>query len=97
MAKKRRVFSSKQKAKIALEALKERESSASIAAKHSVHPNQISQWKKMGMEGIENAFQKIGKADKKLAQQAEKMDDLYREIGQLQVELNWLKKKYGEL
>lgn len=97
MGKKRRVFSSKQKSKIALEALKERESSASIAAKHSVHPNQISQWKKMGMEGIENAFQKTSKAEKKLAEQSEKMDDLYREIGQLQVELNWLKKKYGEL
>jgi len=97
MAKKRRVFSSKQKAKIALEALKERDTSSVIAAKYSVHPNQISQWKKQGVEGFQQAFEKDTKLEKRLSTQTKIVDDLYREIGQLQVELNWLKKKYGGL
>lgn len=97
MGKKRKIFTPKQKAKVALEALKERESSASIAAKYEVHPNQISQWKKTGKIGLENAFEKTSKAEKQLLHQKKKMDSLYQQIGQLQVELNWLKKKYGEL
>ena len=97
MEKKRRTFSANQKSKIALEALREREPSSSIAKKYSVHPNQVSQWKKTAVEGLEGIF-----ADKRKAFVVQKehealTDQLYSQIGQLQMELKWLKKKVGDL
>ena len=97
MEKKRRTFSANQKSKIALEALREREPSSLIAKKYSVHPNQVSQWKKTAVEGLEGIF-----ADKRKALVAQKehealTEQLYSQIGQLQMELKWLKKKVGDL
>ena len=104
MGKKRRTFSARQKAKIALEALRKQpaptlrgEPSSAIAKKHSVHPNQVSQWKKTALEGLEGIF-----ADKRKISDVQKehealTDQLYSQIGQLQMELKWLKKKVGEL
>ena len=97
MGKKRRTFSAKQKSKIALEALREREPSSSIAKKHSVHPNQVSQWKRMALDGMEEIF-----ADKRKMSEVHKehealTEQLYSQIGQLQMELKWLKKKSGGL
>jgi len=97
MGKKRRTFSAKQKVQIALEALKERQSSAEIAQKHEVHPNQVSQWKRQAVEGLGAVFSEKGARDRKESEQAALIDRLYRHIGQLQVELEWVKKKSGEL
>ena len=97
MGKKRRTFSARQKSKIALEALREREPSSAIAKKYSVHPNQVSQWKKVALEGLESIF-----ADKRKMSDIQKdhealTEQLYSQIGQLQMELKWLKKKVGDL
>ncbi len=93
MGKKRRTFSALEKAKIALEALRERESSSSIAKRYSVHPNQVSQWKKKAIEGLEDIFVDKRKLVKMRKEHEELVEELYSQIGRLQMELKWLKKK----
>lgn len=96
MRRKRRIFSAAQKTKIALEAIKERQTGAEIAAKYEVHPNQVSQWKKEALAGLTEVFIDKRKVQKERQNQEELTDRLYSQIGQLQFELNWLKKKIGE-
>ena len=93
MNKKRKVYSAKFKAKVALDALRERSTLSELSTKYELHGNQISQWKQVAVKHLEEAFsQKRGKS----AQEDEALvHRLYRQIGQLQVELEWLKKKSG--
>jgi len=95
MGKKRRTFSARQKSKIALEALREREPSSLIAKKYSVHPNQVCQWKKTAFEGLEGIFADKHKMSDSRKEHEALTDQLYSQIGQLQMELKWLKKKLG--
>lgn len=94
MGKKRRNFSSKFKAKVALEAVKERESLSELAQKHGLHPNQIRIWKKELLEGSSQLFE--NKRGTKPAYDKGKEARLFQQIGQLQFELDWLKKKYEQ-
>jgi transposase-like protein len=57
MKKSRRKFSSQFKAKVAIEALKERETLAELAKRYEVHPNQISQWKREFLDNADKAFE----------------------------------------
>jgi len=87
---KRRRFSAEFKARVAREALKERKTIAELAAEYDVHPNQISQWKKQLLDALPEVFSKRSEQER---QREERLKDrLYQEIGQLQVELDWLKK-----
>ena len=97
MGKKRRIFSAAQKAKIALEVLKERQTASTLASKFSVHPNQLSQWKQQAQQGVESAFKKQTNHAKELEKRDVLINELYQELGQLQMELKWLKKKHKEL
>ncbi len=56
MGKKRRKFTSKFKAKVALEAVKGVKTIAELASEHQVHPNQVSQWKSLLLENAEEMF-----------------------------------------
>ncbi len=60
---------------------------------YEVHPNQIGQWKKQIQAELPNVFN--GKRDREEKEQSELVEELYRQIGQLKVELDWLKKKSG--
>ncbi len=79
------------KAKVALEAVKGEKTLSQIASDYGVHANQIGQWKKRLLEELPALFsdrrRREGKEDEAEA------DELYRQIGQLKVELDWLKKK----
>ena len=92
--KQRRRFSAEFKGRVAREALKEQRTIAELATQYEVHPNQISKWKKQLIEALPDVFSHRLQSDRK-AQEALK-DRLYRQIGQLQVELDWLKKKVGD-
>ncbi len=93
MAKKS--FTAEYKAKVALEALKGHRTLNELATEFDVHPTQIHTWKKQLLEGSKTIFN----GDKQRAsEQAEvERDRLYTQIGKLQVELDWLKKKTGHL
>lgn len=91
MRKQRRQFSAKFKFQVALEALKELKTINEIASAHEVHPSQVKQWKKQLQDGGVEVFAE--KADKATQAQAERETTLYEQLGRLQMELAWLKKK----
>ena len=93
MSRKRRTFTAEFKAKLAVEAIRERQTLAELAAQHQVHPNQITQWKKQLMETLPEV---IGRRREQSAEEHQELvDRLYQQIGQLKVELDWVKKKSG--
>jgi transposase-like protein len=95
MSKKRRQHSPDLKARVGLEALKGVEPVHVIAARYQVHPVQVSKWKKEAAEGLPEVFARKPDADAAAAKDREK--ELFEEIGRLKMELEWLKKKAGEL
>lgn len=92
MASKRRKFNPSFKARVALDSLKERESLAQLAAKHGVHANQISKWKKELLESAPAVFE--GKAGKQRdAEREREQSQLFEKIGRVEMENEWLRKK----
>lgn len=85
----RRKFTSKFKTKVVLEALKERHSLAELAQKYQLHPTQISTWKRDFLNSAEQVFES-GKKDKR-SDAEKKNDQLLKTIGQLKVEVDFLK------
>jgi len=94
MSKKRRSFSAEFKAQVGLEALKGIEPIHVIAQRHEVHPVQVSQWKKEVAERLPEVFAKPSAQAKDEIAAAQKEKELYARIGQLQMELDWLKKNW---
>ncbi len=80
------------KAKIALEAVIGQKTIAQLASEYAVHPNQIGQWKKKLLEELPVIFQDK-RTDGRDKEQEELESELYKQIGQLKVELECLKKK----
>ena len=97
MSKKRRQHSPDLKAKVGLEALKGIDAVHAIAAKFQVHPVQVSQWKKEAAERLPEVFARKGSQDHDAEASKERDKELFEEIGRLKMELEWLKKKAGEL
>jgi len=92
---KRKQYDSQFKAKVALEAIKNQNTIAQIASEYGVHPNQVGQWKKQLIESLPTVFINRKTEAEKASEQL--IDELYRQIGQLKVELDWVKKKSGLL
>jgi putative transposase len=93
MKKGRKNHSAEFKARVALEAIKGIKSMSELASEYEVHPNQISKWKRQVVAELPGIFSDRRKRE--VGNQEEIKDRLYQQIGQLQVELNWLKKKSG--
>ena len=93
MAGKRRQFSADFKAKVALEAVRGEKTMAQLASEHGVHANQISQWKKQLLDSLPEVFGR--RREQEARDQAELVERLYRRIGELTVETDWLKKSWG--
>jgi putative transposase len=92
---KRTRYSRELKAKVAIEAIRGQKTINQIASEYEVHPNQVGMWKKQALQSLPEAFSN-GKA--RLREEEEsKIDALYQEIGRLQVELAFLKKRTGRL
>jgi transposase-like protein len=81
------------KAKVALEAVKETKTMAELSSQFSVHPTQIKQWRQILETGIQGLYTDHQK------QKALEKDDLirrlYEQVGKLQIQVDWLKKKMG--
>ena len=78
------------KAQIALDAIKGQKTIAELASEYGVHANQISIWKKQLLDAAPAAFSN-GK-DKDAEKKEVERDHLYQKVGQLQIEVDWLKK-----
>lgn len=87
MARKR--FSAEFKAKVALEATKEIKTLNELASQYGVHSAQISQWKRIFLDGLPDLFT----SQRKKPDYTKKFDELYRQIGEVTTERDWLKKK----
>ena len=95
MRGKRRSFGAPFKAKVALAAIRGDRTTAELAAKFQVHPNQVSSWKKQLLEGAAGLF---ADGRRKRSDEAEaNQEELYEQIGRLKMEVEWLKKKSAEL
>jgi putative transposase len=91
MAKKRRSYTPEFKFRIALDALKGMKTIAQIGQEHQVHPNQVRAWKKQLQEEGSLVFSQNHHRTEK--ERELKEEALYEQIGRLQMELAWLKKK----
>ena len=90
---KKTAYSDKQKAQVALEALKGEKTINQISSQYQVHPTQIQRWKTIVADGLPGLFSQGSKKDKSLTEKDELIEELYKIIGQRETELNWLKKK----
>ena len=91
----RRKHNAGYKAKVALEAVKGEKTIAQLSSEYGVHANQIHKWKKQLFENLSSIF-----SDKRGSVEREHADveaELYRQIGQLKVEMGWLKEKSRQL
>jgi transposase-like protein len=92
MKGKRNNFSNEFKWKVAIEAIKGESTITELANKHHVHPNQISIWKKHLLEHGPEIFNNA-RGPKKTEKEVD-TEKLFQQLGEMQYELTWLKKKY---
>ena len=91
----RKSFDTEFMAKVALDAIREEKTLAELSSQYEVHKTQIAKWRKRAIEGLGGIFQ--GKEVKSIGEKEKIIDELYRQIGQLKVENEWLKKKLDRL
>jgi transposase len=95
MVNMRKSYDATFRAKVALEAVRGEKTLAELSSTFGVHPNQICKWKKQLLESLPDLF--TDRRKKRDRDSEELVDELYRQIGQLKVELDWLKKKSQKL
>ena len=95
----KRTFSPEFKAKIVLEALKGEKEISVIASENEIAPNQIRNWKREFLANAANVFdnKKADEIKENLKASETERDDLYKKVGQLTTQVDWLKKKSEEL
>ena len=87
----KKTYSAGEKAAIALEALKGNKTFNELTQKYGVHSTQINRWKNKLKSGIVDIFS--NSKEKANNENDQLIEELYRKIGQLEVERDWLKKK----
>jgi transposase len=90
---KRKRYSAEFKAKVALEAIKGEQTLAELAAKYSLHPNMITNWKRQAIENLAETFST--KAERNRTSDDPQIKELHAKIGQLTVERDFLAKAFG--
>jgi transposase len=90
MSKKRAQYKPEFKAKVALTALRNEETVSQLSARFGIHPTMINNWKRTLLDGAADIFDKGQKSRK---QNEAQVEELYRHIGQLKVERDFLSKK----
>jgi len=95
MAGKRTRFTAEFKARVVRAALREDKTLAELASQFGVHPSQITEWKRQVLEVMPDVFGRRKAADARASEEHEAR--LYEQVGKLQVELEWMKKKARQL
>lgn len=83
------------KVNVVLDAFKDEKTSAELASQYQVNPTQIRTWKMKAKQGLLDLFAAEKTHHKHTREQEELIQELYCQIGQLKVELDWVKKKSG--
>jgi len=94
--KKRREYSAEYKTKIVLEALREEKSVSEIASREGINPNQIGNWKREFLENATIIFSRSKREEEineELKEAKSKEKEYQAKVGQLTLEIDWLKKK----
>ncbi len=89
----RKKYSAELKARIAVEAVKGQRTIQEIASHYSIHPTMVTNWKRQLLDGVSNIFS--NGREQAAESEEEVRSELYQQIGKLQVEVDWLKKKSG--
>lgn len=93
MKRSRRTFTAEFKAKVALEAIKEIKTISELAQVYQVHPNLITHWKKEFLSNAGKVFNSVNDESAEVKKLKKENEELIHQIGQLSVDINWLKKK----
>ncbi len=91
----RKVFTNQQKAQVAIVAIKGEKTISQIASVYEVHPTQIQEWKKTALSYLQDVFSDKRKKENQTQEQL--ISELYKIIGQREMELEWLKKKLQQI
>lgn len=89
----KKIYDAAFKAKVALELAKGLRTVNEIATEYGLHPNMITKWKRQLIEGLPLIFSGGNSLKNKEKEHERLVASLYQKIGQLEVELDWLKKK----
>jgi transposase-like protein len=93
--KNRKIYTSEMKSRIVLEILREELTVSQISAKYSVHQSVLNKWRNTVLEGLPGFFVDPRKKSPGDVQKDATIEELYRQVGKLSVQLEWLKKKCG--
>ncbi len=91
----RKNYTGKFKAKVVVDVIRENETLAELSSKYQVHRTMLNRWKKEAIEGLPTLFSSAKKKSQNDTQNL--IDELYKKIGQLEVENDWLKKKVNTI
>lgn len=97
MSNKRKQYNSEFKSKVALEAIRGEKTVSELASQYEVHPTMINNWKRQLLEGASGLFEKGNETKKVDESQQAQIDELYRQIGQLKVERDFLANRSAQL
>jgi putative transposase len=91
----RKTYSPNLKSRIVLEMFREELTISQISSKYGVHQSVLSKWKNAVLEGLPGFFADPRKKNPADTQKDNIIEDLYRQVGKLSLQLEWLKKKCG--
>ncbi len=97
MSNKRKQYSPQFKAKVALEAYRGEKTASELVNQYEVHPTMINNWKRQLLEQASSLFEKSSEVNKANQSQQAQIDELYRQIGQLKVERDFLANRSAQL
>jgi len=97
MSRKRKQYSSQFKAKVAIEAIRGQKTTAELASQYDIHPTMINNWKRDLLEKASDLFDSGKAVSKAQSETQAQLDELYRQIGQLTVERDFLAKRSAQL
>jgi len=97
MSRKRKQYSPQFKAKVAIEAIRGQKTTAELASQYDIHPTMINNWKRDLLEKASELFDNGKTTSQVQAETQAQIDELYRQIGQLTVERDFLAKRSAQL